>query len=113
MNKRSTAFMTFDALAGLFLLVALATALAVAATLRQKSAAHLADQRVANSLAEQVLLHFQFTGQTTDDSSSQISIARSGKRVGKSEWIEVTVLHNSRRASITGLAPTTQPGRPQ
>jgi hypothetical protein len=111
--KRRKAFMTFDALAGLFLLVALATALAVAATLRQKSAVHLADQRAANALAEQVLLHLQATGQTMDDSSSSISIARSGQHVGKLEWVEVTVRRNGRRASMTGLAPATQPGGSQ
>ncbi len=101
--------MTFDALSGLFLLGALATALAVAATLRQKSIAHLADPRAANSLAEQTLLHLQSTGQLIDDSSASISLAHSGQRVGKQEWVEVTVLQNGRRASITGLAPATQP----
>ena len=109
MNRHG--LMTFDALAGLFLLAAIATALAVSANLRQKSAVQLTHQRQANAAAQEALGNLQTTGKPQiSDSSIEVSVEYTGQRVGKSEWVEVSTACEGRHASIVGLAPTTQPG---
>lgn len=108
--KRRRGFMTMDALAGLMLLVALATALAVAANMRARNAHLLSDQRKANNAAQEVLANLQSGGEAKSAHESvQISIQRAGKRVADREWVEVKVLREGRHASIVGLAPATQP----
>ena len=108
---RRRAFMMADAIAGLTLLATLATLLAVAVTMRQKSATHLVDQRQANNLAQEALANLQTTGNANvSDGSVEISVDRTAKRVGDREWVEVNVVHHGRHASIVGLAPATQPG---
>jgi hypothetical protein len=108
---RRRAFMMADAIAGLTLLATLATLLAVAVTLRAKTATHLVDQRQANNLAQEALANLQSTGDAKmPDDSAEVSVDRTGKRIGDREWVEVKVIHNGRHASIAGLAPATQPG---
>ena len=103
--------MTTDALAGLILLATLATLLAVAVAMRHKSAQHLSDQRRANNAAQEALANLQ-AGRDAKvaDEFAQVSVDRSGKTVGRREWVEVKVVREGRHASIVGLAPATQPG---
>src|SRR5262245_44727153 len=108
---RHRAFMTFDALAGIFLLAALATALAVAGNMRAKTAMQLANQRKANAAAQEALSNLQAGSEAKlSDVTAKVTLRYSGKRVGNLEWVEVTVVREGRYASIMGLAPTTQPG---
>jgi hypothetical protein len=99
--SRRRGFMMMDVMAGIFLLTALAGALAVATNLRQRNAQHLADQRAAMRIAQDALA----TGQAPGNPPAKISIARTGKRVGQREWIEVTVVFNGRHSAIAGLSP--------
>ena len=109
MNRRR-GLMTMDALAGLMLLIALATALAVAANMRARNAHLLSDQRKANNAAQEVLANLQSGGEAkVKDESVQISVQRTGKRVADREWVEVRVVREGRHASIVGLVPATQP----
>jgi hypothetical protein len=111
MNMRHRAFMTLDAMAGLFLLASLATALAVAGNMRAKTALRLSDQRKANAAAQEALANLQSGGAAkVADESAKASVRYTGPRLGKSEWVEVTVEREGRHASLTGLAPATQPG---
>ena len=108
---RRRAYMMADALAGLTLLAALGTLLAVAVVMRSKSATHLSDQRRANDAAQEALLNLQSTGDAkVADDSADVHVERTGKRVGGREWVEVKVTCAGRHASIAGLAPATQPG---
>lgn len=107
---RRRGLMTIDALAGLMLLVALATALAVAANMRAKNAHLLSDQRKANNAAQEALANLQSGSEAkVADESVEISVQRTGKRVVDREWVEVNVVREGRHASIVGLAPATQP----
>jgi hypothetical protein len=112
--KRRRGLMTLDALAGLMLLVALATALAVAANMRAKNAHLLSDQRKANNAVQEALANLQYGGEAkATDESAEISVQCTGKRVADREWVEVNVVREGRHASIVGLAPATQPAGSQ
>jgi hypothetical protein len=88
----------------MFLLAGMATALLVAANLRQRSAQQFGDQRMTNAIAQEALINLQTTGKaTTRDESAKISVDRSGKRLGDAEWVEVRIVRGGRHASITGL----------
>jgi type II secretory pathway pseudopilin PulG len=107
---RRRGFMMADAIAGLVLLGTLATLLAVAAGMRQKSAQRLSVQRHAQVLAQEALANLQATGTPkVSDDLAHVSVERTGKFVADREWVEVTVTSDGRRSSIVGLAPTTQP----
>jgi Tfp pilus assembly protein PilX len=103
--QRKRAFMTMDALAGLFLLAALATALVVAAHAQQRAAHNLADQRRALAAAQSAIQNLSVNAPIDD---KQASVSRTGLRVGEKEWVEVTGICNGRRVSLTFLASTVQ-----
>jgi len=102
-QSRQRGFMIFDAIAGIGLLVALAAALATAATLRQRNADHLADQRAAIRIAQQAIA----SGKPPLDApvDTKIELKYTGKRIGDREWVEAMVIFNGRRATLAGLAP--------
>ncbi len=111
--RRRHAFMTFDAIAGLFLLAALATALAVGLNLRDKTTVRLISQRKANTVAQQALARLQAGGEASiADAPGSVSVQYLGTRVGSHEWVEITAISDGRRGSIVGLAPATRPASP-
>jgi hypothetical protein len=98
--------MMMDALAGLMLLIALATALGVAASMRAKNAQLLVEQRAANNAAQEAMANLQSGGEAkVVDESTEVSVQHTGKLVGDKEWIEISVVRAGRHASIVGLAP--------
>lgn len=104
--SRRRAFMTADALAGVFLLAALTTLLATCVNARQQKSRQFAEQRRALSAAQEVLVNLQTRGQPTcSDPAAKIEIVRSGTRLADCEWVEVSVTRESRRATLSGLAP--------
>jgi hypothetical protein len=103
MMRMRNAFMTMDALAGLFLLAALATALAVAAHSRQRAAENLATQRSALAATQRVIAQLQ-TGQPEQD---RVSIVHTGRRLGSGEWVEVSVEVDGRRVPLLAVTPAT------
>lgn len=105
-------FLLADVLLGLILLATLATVLALSLNMRSRSAIRLAHQRAALQTAQQVLAALGSDGQAPAvDPGMTVQISRSGTRSGDFEWVEVTVVHEGRRAALVGLArPTTQPG---
>ena len=107
---RRRGFMMADAIAGLFLLAALGTLLAVAIGMQSRSANRLLDQRRANNSAIESLANLQSSGEAkASDQSATVAVERSAKFVAGKEWVEVRVTLNGRHASIVGLAPATQP----
>jgi len=94
-------FITFDMLAGIFLLVAMASVLAASTGLRARNAQHLADQRAAMAVAQRTLSE----GNPPAGSSARITVDHTGKRISDREWINVSVILNGRHASLSGLAP--------
>jgi type II secretory pathway pseudopilin PulG len=110
-QHRRSGFLAMEVLVALLLLLALAIVLAVSAGMRLRTAQRLADQRLALAAAEEVLSNLRSGGSPTSaDASARVSISRSGKPLASMEWIQVTVLREGRRATLVGLAPTTQPG---
>jgi hypothetical protein len=93
--------MMMDALAGIMLLTALASVLAVSASLRQRNAQHLSDQRAALTIAEQTIQ----SGHPPQGSAAKVAIRPQGKPIAGRQWIEVTVTLNGRRSVLCGLAP--------
>jgi type II secretory pathway pseudopilin PulG len=104
-------FMLLDAIIGIILLGSLLTVLAVNANLRNRAAVRMASQRAAMQTAEKALADLQ-RGATTApaDAADRISVRRTGQRIGAMEWVQVTAFHDGRQASLSGLAPATQPG---
>jgi hypothetical protein len=98
------AFMTMDALAGLFLLAALATALAVAAHSRQRAAENLATQRSALAATQRVIAQLQIGQQPAE---GRVSIVHTGTRLGSGEWVEVSVDVDGRRVPLLAVTPAT------
>ena len=101
-------FMAMDTIAGLCLLLALSTVLLYAASLRQRSAQRLGEQRRALEAARMTLTRLQ-THQPDEPENAMIRVVRAGMRVGDMEWAEVTASVGRGRASISGLIPATQP----
>jgi len=106
---RRRGFMMTDAIGGLLLLATLATLLAIAIGVQSRSSARLLEQRRANAAAQEALANLQAGGEAkVADDAASVEVQRSGKFVGRSEWVEVKVARAGRHASIVGLAPTTQ-----
>ena len=105
-TTRHRGMMTLDVLAGIFLLAALATLLAVAINERSRSAGSLFRQRTALSAAQQALAALQQnTAPTGADADVVVSVRRTGRVVGSQEWVEVTAVCDRRSATLVGLAP--------
>lgn len=105
-------FILADILLGLMLLAALSTIIAVSLNMRHRSAMNLSRQRAALQTAQQVLLSLTTTAPAPAiEAGTSITISRTGPGVGAMEWVQVTVIHEGRRAQLSGLAPpTTRPG---
>jgi hypothetical protein len=93
--------MTLDALAGLFLLAALATALVVASRAQQRAAANLSAQRRALAATQRAIDQLQAAQPAGDG----VHIANTGTRVGSLEWVEVGVDIDGHRVQLTALVP--------
>jgi hypothetical protein len=109
---RTSGFFALDALAGIFLLLALTMVLAVSASLRQRNTQRFAEQRQALAMAQEVLANLRSGGQPVPtDATARVSVERSGRRLADLEWVQVTVVRAGRRASLVGLArgPATRP----
>jgi type II secretory pathway pseudopilin PulG len=109
-SPRRRGFMMLDVLIGIILLGALLSVLGISANLRNRAAVRMASQRAAMQLAEKALADLQ-RGATTAPADSQDSVVvhRSGQRIGALEWVQVIASHEGRKASLSGLAPATQP----
>jgi type II secretory pathway pseudopilin PulG len=109
-SPRRRGFMMLDVLIGIILLGALLSVLGISANLRNRAAVRMASQRAAMQLAEMALADLQ-RGATTAPAEAQDSVVvhRSGQRIGGLEWVQVIASHEGRQASLSGLAPATQP----
>jgi hypothetical protein len=98
-------YMLIDALAGLVLLVALATVFARAHALQAGTNVRVHDQRRALQDAQTVLMKLQSSpgADAPKIDGAKISVTHLGKRSGSGEWIEVTVVREGRSASLVGL----------
>jgi hypothetical protein len=97
--------MIIDALAGLMLLVALATVLARAHYLQAATDTRVQNQRRALEDAQTVLmkLHVSPAAKPPAIEGAKVSITRLGKHASGGEWIEVRVERDGRSASLVGL----------
>lgn len=101
-------YMVIDAIAGLVLLVALATVFARTHYLQAATEARVQNQRRALQDAQTVLLKLQ----TSMDSKppvidgAKIAITHLGKQSIGGEWIEVRVQRDGHSASLVGWVPS-------
>ena len=98
-------YMIIDALAGLMLLVALATVLARTHHLQAGTDARVQSQRRALEDAQAVLMKLQASAgaKPTEIEGAKISIKHLGSHASGGEWIEVRVEREGRSASLVGL----------
>lgn len=110
-RSRYRGILLADLMTGILIMALLATVLMVSLTLRSKSARKLEIQRAAMQQAERALVSLQ-DGQRPQAQDERLSIQRTGKLVGRMEWVEISVKQDGRTASLAGLAPTTRRAQP-
>jgi type II secretory pathway pseudopilin PulG len=106
--------MTFDALAGLILVAALAAALVATAKQQGVADARLAETRAAARLAEAVLLSLQTDQPSPQDETATILVEPDPAPSPPGwSWARVSVQMGTNHAELTGLvrqsAPATRP----
>lgn len=106
-RSRYRGILLADLMTGILIMALLATVLLVSLTLRSKSARKLEIQRAAMQQAERALVSLQ-DGQLPQAQDERLSIQRTGKLVGRMEWVEISVKQDGRTALLAGLAPTTR-----
>lgn len=112
-HSTSSAFILIDVLAGLFLLAALASALAVAAHVRQLAAVKFGDQRQAIEIARESLADLQSHHPIPTQSQYpgvKISVAPTTQSTDHLSWSKVTVEFNGQRATLEGIIETAAGG---
>jgi hypothetical protein len=97
--------MTMDALAGLFLLAALATALVVASRAQQRAAASLTAQRRALAATQRAIEQLQAARRIGDG----VHVVNTNARVGSLEWAQVEAEVDGRRVDLMALVARSQP----
>jgi hypothetical protein len=97
--------MVIDAIAGLILLVALATVFARAHHLQSATDARVQSQQRALQDAQTVLtsLHASAKSAVPEIEGAKVSVTHVGKHTGGGEWIEVRVERSGRSATLVGL----------
>ena len=98
-------YMVIDAIAGLVLLVALATVFARAHYLQTATEVSVQNQRRALQDAQTVLIKLQTSSdaKATEIEGAKIAVTHLGKHPGGGEWVEVRVEREGRSASLVGL----------
>lgn len=112
-------FMFMDAVAGLVLITALATALAMSVGRQNRGEQKLADMRTATRIAEQTLAELRLTGKNSAvDGETRLTIQRAegGWQAEGQRWVEIRVRYRGQSAQLVGLAPSSalpkEGGRP-
>jgi hypothetical protein len=100
--------MLIDAIAGLVLLVALATVFARAHYLQAATQARVQNQQRALQDAQTVLMKLQTSADAKAPAidGAKVSVTHLGKHSTGGEWIEVRVEREGRSASLVGLIST-------
>jgi hypothetical protein len=104
-------FFTTDALVGLFIVTALAAALAVAAGRQRRAVTRLADSREAVYLAERALVCLQ-SGRSIPSTAADERIgvtALSGAAPAGQRWVRVTTTVRQSTCDLVGLVPGEAP----
>jgi hypothetical protein len=112
-RDRQPGFIMIDVLAGLFLLAALASAMAVAMHVRQLAAQKFGDQRQAIEIARETIADLQSHHPIPTESQYpgvKISVAPTTQSSDHLSWRKVTVELNGRQATLEGIADTESAG---
>ncbi len=109
-RRRCGGFFVLDALVAIALLLLMSALIGLAMSKNAQAERVLADQRAAQRLAEQVLLHEQMGVTTGDDDRVDIEklpVAEDGR-----QWITVRVSLGRARYELVGLLDGAQGGQP-
>jgi hypothetical protein len=117
--RRHHGLMLLDALAGLTLLVALATLVAVMVGKTNTQTRTLADRRAAMVMAETVLTDLQLgrRGEWAKQLGDAVHIEpllTDGRPPAAGKlWVRIEIQHHGQTASLIGVAPDEAPGNPR
>jgi type II secretory pathway pseudopilin PulG len=109
-KPRPYGFFTIDALIGLFIIAALASALAVAMGRQRQSVTRFGDSRAAVHLAERALLNLQ-RGRPLPPVDDQTAISVKNldtPGTGSQVWVEVSATVRGRTQNLIGLVPAAE-----
>ncbi len=105
MRRRRRGIFVMDAIVGLAIIAAVATAIAVALTQYRKAEQRLSDTRAAVRLCECVMA--ELSGGSVPVGNGRATWKRLSTEQAPPgyAWIEVVAIHGDGRASVTGLVP--------